>query len=361
MTDSLRIYMWVRNLGNGGAERVCTHLASEFSRAGHDVTLFTDLDDNPYAAELDHRVQLKRLKGSLAGRIIRMAWHLRRARPDVLFATGYMHNLAGLLAGLFSGTGTPVIIREVNTTSRQLKVKAGLSLRAAFVLSRLLYPRAFAVVAPSQGVRDDLSQHMPRLRDRLHVIPNPVDRDDIRRQMKDPLPQAPARFIMSAGRLDVQKGYDVLIRAWADTYPEYPVDLVILGEGPLRHSLEMVAEERNLRDHLHLPGFDINPYRWMHQAQAFILSSRFEGLPNVLLQAMACGTPVIATDCESGPREILEGGKGGLLVPVDDVNALRQALCDVLRGPAGESALPAHYDPRTVAAAWISIFKQSGK
>jgi len=138
--------------------------------------------------------------------------------------------------------------------------------------------------------------------------------------------------ILGVGRHHFQKGFDTLLRAFARVRQQMPARLVILGEGPERPNLERLAAELGVAADVDLPGFDPNPFRYMRWAGVFVLSSRYEGLPNVLIQALACGCPVVSTDCPSGPSEILDGGRYGALVPVDDVEAMAQAIVRALLG-----------------------------
>jgi glycosyltransferase involved in cell wall biosynthesis len=137
--------------------------------------------------------------------------------------------------------------------------------------------------------------------------------------------------VVAAGRFVREKGFDVLLRAMRSVRDSRVCKLILLGEGPLRDSLNALVSEMGLAADVDFPGFERNPFKFMANADAFVLSSRFEGLPGVLIQAMACGAPVVATDCPSGPSEIISApGKNGLLVPVDDVQALAAALTRLL-------------------------------
>ena len=139
-------------------------------------------------------------------------------------------------------------------------------------------------------------------------------------------------MVLAAGRLVALKGFDTLLRAFARVRQQMPARLVILGEGSERSNLERLAAELGVAADVDMPGFDPNPFRYMKRAGVFVLSSRYEGLPNVLIQAMACGCPVVSTDCPNGPAEILDGGRYGPLVPVDDVEALAYAMAQALAG-----------------------------
>jgi len=169
------------------------------------------------------------------------------------------------------------------------------------------------------------------------VIYNPVVSPELYEKADAPLEHPWFRsnqppVILGVGRHYPQKGFDTLLRAFARVRQETPARLVILGEGPERPNLERLASELGVAADVDMPGFDPNPFRYMKRAGVFVLSSRYEGLPNVLIQAMACGCPVVSTDCPNGPAEILDGGRYGALVPVDDVEAMARAIVRALLG-----------------------------
>jgi glycosyltransferase involved in cell wall biosynthesis len=175
------------------------------------------------------------------------------------------------------------------------------------------------------------------------VLPNPVVTPELVECAAQPLDDpwftaGAAPVVLGAGRLDQQKDFPTLIRAFAAVRSKRAARLVILGEGPERARLESLVEELGIGEHVRLPGFVSNPFSYMARAAVFVLSSAWEGMPGVLIQAMACGAPVVATDCESGPREVLASGKYGRLVPVGDHAALAEAIAATLDAPT--STLP---------------------
>jgi glycosyltransferase involved in cell wall biosynthesis len=186
-------------------------------------------------------------------------------------------------------------------------------------------------------VAGSLLQLSPIPIQKVRVIYNPVVSPELYEKADAPVehpwfqPHQPP-VVLAAGRLVALKGYDTLLRAFARVRQETPARLVILGEGPERPNLERLAAELGVAADVDMPGFDPNPFRYMKRAGVFVLSSRYEGLPNVLIQALACGCPVVSTDCPSGPSEILDGGRYGALVPVDDVEAMAGAIVRALLG-----------------------------
>jgi glycosyltransferase involved in cell wall biosynthesis len=203
------------------------------------------------------------------------------------------------------------------------------------LLMKWLYPFADQVVAISRGVQDDLHKWIGLPPGKVRTIYNPVVTTGLSGLASAPIPhpwlaQGEPPVVLGVGRLTEQKDFASLIRAFATVRKTRRCRLVILGEGELRAELEALVNELRLDDDVLMPGFQNNPFAWMGRAAVFVFSSVFEGLGGALIQAMACGTPVVSTDCPSGPAEILEDGKWGSLVPVGDVQALARAITDTL-------------------------------
>ena len=366
-----KIAVWTHRLGQGGAERVLGQLAASFASFGHDIDVYVHTDDNPYARGLDLEANLHLISTPWARlarpRILAYAFAmsrvLRATRPDVLLTSGYVMNAGAVIARYLSGTGTRVFIREANTFWAQANQASSRREALMWRLARQFYPAAHGMIAPSSGVTEDLWRSFPSCRDKIHTIANPIDIVDVQQRATEPLPEAMeghVRYILGVGRLVPQKDFATLIRAWAKVRARHDVDLVILGEGPLEADLRTLAASLGLGDRLYLPGFDPNPFRFMQKCVCYALSSRFEGLPNTLLQAMAVGAPVVATDCPSGPREILHDGKLGPLVPIGDVDQMATQIEEMLLGHfdpiMGMEEVRTRYTAQTIAAEYIGLF-----
>lgn len=328
----LRLLVVRPTLGQGGADRVT-------------LTLLEALDRRRFAPEL----VLLRRRGAwldrvpadvpvddLGGRRLWTAWlplarRLRRRPPDVVLSTSSGANVVAALAHRLAGSGARLVLSERNVLVRdQAPLKRALLLAA----KRRLYRRADAVTAVSRGVADDLRRRLGVPAERLRVVYNPVVTAELAAQAaapaRHPWLAAPEPVVLAAGRLVPAKGFDVLLHAFAELRARRPARLLILGEGPLREELLAQAERLGVGADVDLPGFDPNPFAAMARCAVFVLSSRFEGLPGVLIQAMACGAAVVATDCPAGPAEIVESGADGLLVPVDEPRTLAAALSELL-------------------------------
>ena len=245
--------------------------------------------------------------------------------------------MIALVAKLLLRGRLRVVTRIANTFSEEFAT-GSFKHRQALRLLKALFPVADGIVAVSQGVADDLIERNPNISSKVTTIYNPVVRPQIVEQSQTPaehvwFSHGVAPVVLSVGRLATAKDHVTLLKAFALVLLRRRVRLVILGDGPERETLLELAERLQLSEHVYLPGFKVNPFTYMSKAGVFVLSSRYEGFPNVLVQAMACGTPVVSTDCRSGPREILEDGKWGPLVPVGDWRAMAQAILETLDNP----------------------------
>jgi glycosyltransferase involved in cell wall biosynthesis len=273
---------------------------------------------------------------------------------------------AGAALRLFGRHRVKWVAREGTNTNVKLMIETrpgiGRSIRRSATCRA--FKDADALVAASDGVGRGLVQHFGAAAERVHVISNPVDVERIARRSRDPLPpQVRTPFILGAGRLTRQKGFDVLLRAFAAAHVQPEADLVLLGEGPERPALQALARELGIASRLSMPGFVENPWSYMARAAAFVLPSRFEGFASVVIEAMACGVPVIATDCDFGPREIVRSGETGLVVAAEDVAALSAALDRVVRDhhfaarlAQRGAARAAAYDAPRIAREYESLF-----
>ncbi|NJR48237.1 MAG: glycosyltransferase [Leptolyngbyaceae cyanobacterium CSU_1_3] len=274
-------------------------------------------------------------RASSALKILRpLSRYLRQEKPAVLIAHLSYTNVIPVLAKWLAFAGTRLILVEHLVASNS---RRSLERRSWLVpwLMRSLYPLADAVVAVSQGLAHQLQADLNLKPGLLKVIYNPVVDAALHQKAQKPVdhpwlqPGQPPVFL-GVGRLDPQKDFVTLIQAFSHLRQQRPARLVILGEGGLRGQLQTLIKELELEADVDLPGFEANPYQYMSRSRVFVLSSRWEALPTVLIEAMACGCQVVATDCPYGPDEILAGGEFGQLVPIADpivlASAMQQAL-----------------------------------
>jgi len=339
MSRSARVTVFLPSMAGGGAERSIGLIAGGLAMSGVDVSLVLASATGPYLAELPASVRVLDLRrGSALGALPGLIRHLRVSRPDALLSAMNQANVVAALAWLIARSRARLVISERANLSALLGEYRGLRMRATVALARRLYPEASCVVAVSEGVADDLAVRLALPRDGIEVLPNPIVDDRLHRLAAEAprhrwLVRRDVPVVLAAGRLIAQKDFDTLLRAFARIRRTRPLRLVILGEGERRDALNNLARALGVAEDVDLPGFDANPFAAMRAADVFVLSSRYEGLPGVLIQAMACGTRVVATDCPSGPREILASGRWGRLVPVGDEARLAHAITAALDDP----------------------------
>ena len=332
------IALFVPSLHGGGAERVILDIAAEIAYRGVPVDLVLVKAEGHYLDLVPDGVRLIDLNSHrTAASLLKLAAYVRRERPTALLSTLAHANVVALLAKLLISGRLRVVARMENTFSEMFD-SGRFKQRQTLRLLKLLLPTADAIVAVSQGVADDLRGLFPTASQKVTMIYNPAVWPELADQAVAPVEHPwfngeGIPIILSAGRLTTVKDHATLMRAFSVVLRSRPARLVILGVGSERENLLKLAECLDLTQHVDLPGFKINPFSYMARSNVFVLPSRFEGFPNVLVQAMACGTPVISTDCRSGPREILGGGKWGRLVPVGDWNSMADAVLETLDNP----------------------------
>jgi glycosyltransferase involved in cell wall biosynthesis len=360
-----RIALVTSAMEGGGAQRAFAKLASGIAAADRDVDLVLGRAQGPYLAEVSPDVRVVDLGvRRFAHAVVPLARYLRRTRPIAVYSALDYVNVVTVMAHALARVDARLVVSERNTLSVAAMNATGPSTRWMPKIVRLVYPRADAVVAVSQGVADDLVMRCGLAADSVHVLDNPVVTPEMLRMRDEPvthpwLLDRAAPVVLAAGRLVPQKDFALLLEAFATVRRTRAARLVVLGDGPLRPELERQAHALGIAADVSLPGFCANPYPMMAAADVFVLSSRWEGSPGALIEAMACGARVVATDCPSGPRQVLDGGRYGRLVPVGDTSALAEGIDDALAGridvPPPESWSP--YDQGTAVAACLRLLE----
>jgi len=334
-----RVAFFLPSLDGGGAERVLVNLAQGFAKRGLRVDMVLAKAKGPYLSQVPLEVQVvdlgaRRVLYSLPS----LVRYLRQERPQAMLSTLNHANIMALWAKKLAHVPTRLVVREANTVSISAASAPTLKGKLMPYLIRVFYRWADVVVANSRGVAEDLLRLVGPPPDKVKVIYNPVVTPELFVKAEEPLDHPWFRrgeppVILGVGRLTKQKDFPTLIQAFALVRKKRPARLMILGEGEERPNLEALVRELGLKGDVALPGFVDNPYKFMKRAAALVLSSRWEGLPNALIEALALGTPVVATDCPGGSREILEDEKWGRLVPIGDIEVLADAIVDVLSNP----------------------------
>lgn len=323
---------FIPSMRGGGAERVTLHLARGIYQRGYAVDMVLAQAEGPYLAEIPEGMRVIDLKAKrVIGSFPALMRYLRQEQPTAILGAMNHANIVTLWAKGLARSATRVIVSEHNTLSSNVRQKSRWQGRLMPQLIQRFYPWADGIVAVSKGVATDLARSTQLPTNRIHAIYNPVITPDLSAKANAPLDHpwfAPGQppVLLGAGRLTGQKDFALLIRAFARVRTNCLARLLILGEGPDRAELEALIDRLGVQGDVSLPGFVDNPYAYMARAGAFVLSSQWEGLPTVLIEALYCGTPVVSTDCPSGPREILQEGKYGQLVSVGDEAALAEAM-----------------------------------
>jgi glycosyltransferase involved in cell wall biosynthesis len=365
--------VFLPGLYEGGAERSTLNLAEGLAMRGYAVDLVLAEAVGPYLAQVPEAVRLvvlntrRRVRARTLGCLPALASYLRREQPAALLSSLNFANVVALWARRLAGVPERMLIVEQNTLSVELAALSRVRRRILLGLVRACYPWATGVIAVSTGVAHDLVPLLRIPQPRIHVVYNPVVTPALHQKASE----APAHpwfdpgqppVMLAVGRLTAQKDFPTLLRAFAHVRAECEARLIILGEGEEREALQSLVRKLGLEEAVSLPGFVANPYAFMARSRLFILSSRWEGLPTVLIEALACGVPVVATDCPNGPREILQEGRFGQLVPMGNAEALAQAIGQALadggRRPPRESWLP--YDRETVLDQYVELLCGGG-
>lgn len=339
------IALFLPDLNGGGAERVMLTLAKYFVGRGHRVDLVLARVEGallpllpPMARLVDLRVGWRNwgLLGLAVLATLKLTVYLRRERPDVLLSTLTGANLVAVLARAIGNHDTRLVLREAVTLKN---VQGGFRLR----LMRWLYPKADVIVVLTEFMRQELITALSLYADNVVCIPNPVDLDFILNKAAAPiehpwfLPSRPP-VIMGIGRLGPQKDFRTLIHAFSQVRSRCQAHLVILGEGSLRGELEALVKELKLDKYVILPGFDNNPYRWLSRAKVFVLSSLWEGYPNVVLEALALGKPVLMTDYDVSVKVLASKSEYINIVPTANPAKMATTIIDMFNYPTENRA-----------------------
>ena len=339
-----RIALHIGDLRVGGAERVCLTVAEHLARRGYDVDVVLSKTRGQLIKDIPAGVSTidLRTRGSSTS-LPALIRYMRSRRPVAMIASLVPQNTMAVLATVFVSAPTKVFVTQHAALSAEARGGWGPWRRLAPLLYRIVLPKASGVITVSRGVAQDLERVTGFPAARVEVIYNPIETAVIaeksREPIVDPFFDTEAPIVLGVGRLTQQKSFDVLIDAFAHLEPDRGCRLAICGGGPLRKALTAQIIRLGLEDRVKLLGVQDNPFKYMAASKLLVLSSEREGFGNVLVEAMACGTPVLSTDGPHGPAEILDGGRFGELTPVGDVTALAAAIARTLDNPLPKEML----------------------
>lgn len=390
-----RIALLLDSLAGGGAERVMLNLAGAFAAMGHHVDLLVSDPGGALSGSVPANVHRLILEPTSKIRGLRMAmrhgpatsvWrsllrmgklpssfryvapladYLRRSAPDVLLSALPKSNINAILAKEASGFRGRVILGAHNNLAAKVSRGSMLARNAHWgllPLMRACYRRADAVVSVSEGVGRDVIGMLGVAPEQVHTIYNPIVNGNIQslagqRSGHPWMDDGDVPVVLGIGRLVAQKDFGSLVRGFSRLHERRRARLIVLGgdesdEKQVRHKAELIDMARALgcAEDVDFVGFHDNPYAFLARASVFVLSSSFEGFGNVLVEALACGCPVVSTDCVSGPSEILDGGRYGRLIPVGDSEAIADAIAATLDEPRSADSLRRRADEFTIDA-----------
>ena len=360
-----KISVVLHDLRGGGAERMMLRIAKGMGDRGRNVDLVLVKARGEFVRDIPNTVRVVDLDSpSVASAIPSMVRYLRSETPAAILTALTHMNVAVTAARWLSGSKARLVLSERNQISLKAADVRPWRQRLVYAGVRFAYPLADAVTAVSKGVANDVLAFARVKPQKVQVIYNPAFGDDLIARSQEPLDhpwfadgQPPV--VLAVGRLHHQKGFDILLEAFSAVVTQKPCRLIILGEGERREALERQAHELGITEYVQFPGFVKNPYAYMHRAALFVLSSRWEGLPGALIEAMACGCAVVATDCPSGPAEIIEDRTQGSIVPVEDSKALAAAMLDALSTPRGRGVERARrFNTAAAVDAYLEMLEQ---
>ncbi len=356
-----RIALFAATSGHSGVDRILRHLAQQFAAWGIAVDVLQIREHGPV---IDPATIPKLRLIDLGARHVATALpglvrYLRRERPAALLSDKDRVNRLAVVARRLSGVQLRLTLRIGTTVSVNLAARRRLDRTLQRLSMRYIYPHADAIVVPSQGVANDLVTVAQLNPARIQVVPSPIVTPELYTEIAQPPPHpwlaaGMPPVVLGVGELSERKDFATLIRAVARCQP---CRLILLGRGRQATALRQLAADLGIASSVDCPGFVANPWCWMRHAALFVLSSRWEGLPVALIEALACGTPVVATNCPSGPAEVLTDPRCGTLVPVGDVSAMATAITHWLHSdkptPAFCDPLIARYGIEQSAAAYL--------
>ena len=360
MSTSNTLAIFVATSGHSGVDRLMHHLIPAIARRGYPVDVLKVRNHGPYLKNTPPGVNIIDLGArhvySSFPALIR---YLKRKHPTVIFTDKDRVNRTVILARVLSKVSSRLIVSSGTTISIDLAGRGPFERLLQRTSMKYLYPYADNIIVTSEGVADDMAEYTGLARELIEVAPCPVVSEELF-HASQPRPDHPwfnkgeHPVILGVGELSMRKDFTTLVRAFAKVSAEQPCRLVILGRGKQRDQLLALAKKLGVADDIDLPGFKPNPYSYMAHAALLAFTSRWEGLGFVLIEALAIGTPVVSTDCPSGPSEILAGGRYGPLVPVGDVEAVAKAILNTLNHPLSrtvlqEAALPYEIEQSTSA------------
>jgi glycosyltransferase involved in cell wall biosynthesis len=333
MVVKRRVLFLRPTMGTGGADRVTLQILKALDRGQFHAELALMRAEGVFLNDVPVDIPIHDCK---APNLIRLVPPLKKiillGKYDFVYSTSSGTNIPAIIAARRANFGGKVIISQRTSLVRPSRAK--LKAQLIFMLQKHYYPKAAHITAVSRAIVDDIGERMRIPHARLHVVRNPIVDDDLLGLSNEPLTcdliDKNIPTILAAGRFEPQKDYDVLLRSFAQVRQRIPCRLIILGTGPLLDHCKQLSRELGIVQDVYFPGFEKNPFKYMRHCTVFALSSKQEGMPGVLIQALALGAPCVATDCPTGPNELIRDGWNGFLVPVGDYERMAERILTLI-------------------------------
>lgn len=337
MKESKKIFFVIPSLAGGGAERILVLLLKYINRNRFKPVLVVFNTENAYKQDLPLDIPIICLNKKSRFDFFHLIWRLSRIikkeKPSLILSFDTYTNYLTVLARNLAHFKIPLLLGERGNLTQSLKLQRFKGIKK--ILVRSLYPKATGIISVSKGVEDNLISDYKLPENKCFVIYNGKDIERIKelanKEINHPWFKEEIPIIIACGRLRAPKNYPLLLKAMSLVLKKNNLRLLILGEGEDRSKLKQYTKELGISNNVVFLGFQSNPFKFMSRATVFVLSSSWEGFPNVIIEAMTCRIPVISTRCPSGPDEIITGGVNGLLVPVGNVDALAEAILRLLK------------------------------
>jgi len=331
------IAIFIPSFGSGGADRMTINLCRGFSHLNYNVDLIVTSNDFFLKKSISSNIRILRLSKTKRKLVHELAEYLQKNRPKILLSTKGGHEEA-IKAKNFYNTDVKIVLRHITTFSIRDSYRPFFKRVLSKIKIKKIFSKADLIIAVSKGAAKDIINIAKIPKEKVKVVPNPTITPEICHLSEEDIDhhwfkKKDKYIILGAGGFRKSKDFPTLIKAFNQLIQNIPARLVILGDGRQRKKIESTINKLGLKDKVWLPGFVENPYKFMAKSDLFVLSSLWEGCPNVLIEAMSLGTPVVSTDCPSGPREILDNGKYGILVPPNSPKELAEAMLLTLRNP----------------------------
>ena len=349
----------------GGIGRNIINLANEFNSMGYKVDVLLDTDKGQLINLLNDKIGIKILPTSHpVGGLISLVPYLVNFRPEAILTPVVRHTALALNAKIVTRSSTRLYAEVHNTYSKTFQFLKPFKRKTRIKRIQRYYPKCNGIITVSNGVADDFSSLTGIPRTSLTTVYNPIVTRELQDMAEEPvehpwLQAGQPPVILGVGRLVSAKNFPLLIEAFELQRKKMECRCLIIGDGPQRSDVETKAAKSQFADDIDILGHRENPFAYMKKAAIFVLSSSWEGFGNVLVEAMSTGTPVISTDCPSGPREILEDGIHGILVPVGDPSAMAEAIHQtLLQPPSRENTKRAaeRFSVRTISEHYLQVF-----